>query len=200
MSEFELDAKQIEKRAHDLARSMDRIRSAQADRDDVVVEMKQATRARLELLARALQPLLKEIPENVDLFDFGLSTGEPPRLWIDATTHVRMGRDRRMYELVKDTRLGRTLLAQSSHQEQMAEFVTDYVAERLLERERTLEGEWLFLKQHDFDQNAPSDRKAYPKFASPRTGVRSFIWFMAGIFTTAALMFAWAWFGEFPAP
>ena len=42
---------EIERKVHDLAKAMNRVRSAQADRDDVVVEMKHAKISRLELLA-----------------------------------------------------------------------------------------------------------------------------------------------------
>ena len=57
MSDIELDAKKIEEKVSDLAQAMDRVRNDQAERDDVVVDMKQASHARLELLAQDLQPV-----------------------------------------------------------------------------------------------------------------------------------------------
>ena len=62
-----------------------------ADRTGVVVDLRDAEVARLEILNEALDPLFAEIPEQVDLFDRGISQGETPRLWIDVVAHVRDG-------------------------------------------------------------------------------------------------------------
>jgi len=75
-----------------------------ADRTGVVVELRDAEVARLEILNEALDPLFAQIPEKVDLFDRGVSQGETPRLWIDVVAHVLMGRDKRIYRFVQDTR------------------------------------------------------------------------------------------------
>jgi hypothetical protein len=147
MAETDLDAKQIEAKVQSLAAAMERIKNAQADRDDVVVEMRTASRTRLELLAQALQPLFADLPAGNDQFEFALTSGELPRLWIDMTAFVRLAADRRTFEFVKDTRLGRTLIAASDNRETMARHVADYVAERVLERERIVEGDWLAMKQ-----------------------------------------------------
>ena len=110
----------------------------QAERTGVVVDLHDAEVARLELLNEALDPLFAEIPPEVDLFDRGISRGETPRLWIDAVAHVVMGRDKRVYRFVQDTRYGRKVLAESMHIPEMADAVTKYVAQRLIERERAL--------------------------------------------------------------
>src|SRR3954452_15014732 len=78
-----------------------------AERTGVVVDLHDAEVARLELLNEALDPLFEEVPAGVDLFDRGISRGETPRLWIDAIAHVVMGRDKRVYRFVQDTRYGR---------------------------------------------------------------------------------------------
>ena len=88
-----------------------------AERSGVVVDLRDAEVARLELLNEALDPLFKDIPDNVELFDRGISRGDVPRLWIDVIAHIEMGRDKRQYRFVQDTR---------------------YVARRLVERERAL--------------------------------------------------------------
>ena len=54
-----------------------------ADRTGVVVELRDAEVARLEILNEALDSLFAEVPEQIDLFDRGVSQGETPRLWID---------------------------------------------------------------------------------------------------------------------
>ena len=109
-----------------------------ADRTGVVVELRDAEVARLEILNEALDPLFGQIPEKVDLFDRGVSQGETPRLWIDVVAHVVMGRDKRIYRFVQDTRFGRIVLAESHEVAAMVQAVTDYVARRMVERERAL--------------------------------------------------------------
>ena len=78
-----------------------------ADRTGVVVDLRDAEVARLEILNEALDPLFGQIPDQVDLFDRGISQGDTPRLWIDVVAHVVMGRDKRIYRFVQDTRFGR---------------------------------------------------------------------------------------------
>src|SRR5512146_2743907 len=109
-----------------------------AERSGVVVDLHDADVARLELLNDALDPLFKEIPDDVDLFDRGVSKGDIPRLWIDVVAHVEMGRDKRQYRFVQDTRYGRAVIAETYEVAAMAEAVTRYVARRLVERERAL--------------------------------------------------------------
>lgn len=109
-----------------------------AERSGVVVDLRDAALARLELLNEALDPLFKDVPDNVDLFDRGVSRGDTPRLWIDVVAHVEMGRDRRQYRFVQDTRYGRAVLAESHEIPDIVQAVTKYVARRLVERERAL--------------------------------------------------------------
>jgi hypothetical protein len=109
-----------------------------AERSAVIVDMRDAAVARLELLNDALDPLFKEIPDDVDLFDRGVSKGDIPRLWIDVVAHVEMGRDKRQYRFVQDTRYGRAVLAESYEAPAMADAIKRYVARRLVERERAL--------------------------------------------------------------
>jgi hypothetical protein len=110
----------------------------QAERTGVVVDLQDAEIARLELLNEALDPLFEEIPAETELFDRGISRGETPRLWIDAIAHIGMGRDKRVYRFVQDTRYGRKVLAESMDIAELVEAVTKYLAQRLIERERAL--------------------------------------------------------------
>jgi hypothetical protein len=109
-----------------------------AEKSSVVVDLRDAEVARLELLNDALDPLFEETPPDIDLFDRGISHGDTPRLWIDAIAHVVMGRDKRRYRFVQDTRYGRTVLAESANVADLVEAVTKYLAQRLVERERSL--------------------------------------------------------------
>jgi len=109
-----------------------------AERSAVVVDLRDAEQARLELLNEALDPVFKDIPAGVELFDRGVSEGDVPRLWVDVIAHVEMGRDKRQYRFVQDTRYGRAVLAESYEVSEMVQAVTRYVARRLVERERAL--------------------------------------------------------------
>ena len=109
-----------------------------AERSGVVVDLRDADVARLELLNEALDPLFKDISSDVELFDRGISRGDIPRLWVDVVAHVEMGRDKRQYRFVQDTRYGRAVLAESYEVPVLADAIKRYVARRLVERERAL--------------------------------------------------------------
>src|ERR1700741_1134896 len=96
-----------------LTQAMHQARVEAAERTSVVVDLRDAEVARLELLSEALDPLFAEIPPEVDLFDRGIRAGETPRLWIDPVAHIAMGRDKRSYRFLQDSRIGRHVLAES---------------------------------------------------------------------------------------
>jgi hypothetical protein len=121
-----------------LKESVRKVRIELAERTSVVVDLRDAELARLELLNEALDPLFDEIPPEIELFDRGISRGDTPRLWIDMIACVIMGRDKRRYMFVQDTRFGRKILADSTEIKDIVEAVTHYVASRLVERERAL--------------------------------------------------------------
>jgi hypothetical protein len=118
-----------------------------AERSSVVVDLRDAELARLELLNEALNPLFADVPPEIDLFDRGLSRGEAPRLWIDAVAHVAMGRDKRVYRFLHDSRLGRRVLAESHDIPEIVKAVTTYVARRLVERQHALEADPVLLSR-----------------------------------------------------
>ncbi len=109
-----------------------------AERTSVVVDLRDAEAARLEILNEALDPIFAEIPPGIDLFDRGISRGDTPRLWLDAVVHVMMGHDKRVYRLVQDTSYGRRILEESGEVGPIVDAVTRYIARRLVERERSL--------------------------------------------------------------
>jgi hypothetical protein len=123
---------------HPLKDAVHEARIEAAERSGVVVDMRDADIARLELLNEALDRPFREIPDDVELFDRGVTKGDVPRLWIDVVAHVEMGRDKRQYRFVQDTRYGRAVLAESYEVPALVEAVTRYVARRLVERERAL--------------------------------------------------------------
>ena len=124
-------AKPEEPQPQRLKEALRKARVDQAERTGVVVDLHDAEVARLELLNEALDPVFSEVPAEVDLFDRGISRGETPRLWIDAVAHIDMGRDKRMYRFLQDSRYGRKVLAESVNVPEMVETVTKYLAQRL---------------------------------------------------------------------
>lgn len=115
-----------------------RARVEQAERSDVIAELRRAELVRLDLLFEAFKPILAQVPPQVDLFDAGIAPGERPRLFVDMVAFVEMGHDRRTYRFVQETRNGRLTLAEGERVDMMVEAMTDYVARRLVEREQAL--------------------------------------------------------------
>lgn len=136
------------------------MKNAAADREDVVVEMREASHTRLELLAQELQPVFADVPKDDPRFDLVISNGEQPRLWIDAVAHVVMGRDRRTYRFLCDTRLGRQVLAESADMKPVADQITRYIAERMVERQRRIEGDIEVLPRGQADEEQKPDNAA----------------------------------------
>ncbi len=163
-----------------------------AERTGVIVDLRNAEAARLQLLSDALDPLFAEIPSDVEVFDRGLMPGDPPRLGIDMIAHVAMGRDKRMYRFLQDTRYGRRVLAESAEVSEIAAAVTKYVARRLVERERALAED-----SSPAVQEAPALRlrEAHAALTRARTRRgRIFGAFVLGLVIGAAGLLAAAWF------
>ncbi len=162
---------------------------AAAERSDVVVDMKEAERVRLELLADELKPVFSEVPADDDQFDFVLSSGTRPRLWIDASAHISMGRDKRTYRFVRDTRLGRVVMAESPDIDRIADKVTDYVADRIVERHRMLDGDEAIAL---VDAKRRRTGGTYVQEESSWDGfVTGTLWFLIGALVGGGLVIAW---------
>ena len=116
------------------------VKNGFADRDDVVVDLREAHRMRLELIAAELAPVFADVPSDMENFDFAISVSSEPYAWFDAVSHVAMGRDRRTFRFVRDPRLGRVVLAESTDMKTVAAQVTRYVAERIVEHQRMMDG------------------------------------------------------------
>jgi hypothetical protein len=131
-----------------LREALRQARIESAERTGVIVDLRDAEIARLELLNDSLDPLFNEIADDIELFDRGIARGgETPRLWIDVVAHVDMGRDKRTYRFLLDGRHGRKVLAESAEVAGIADAVTKYVARRIIERERALSDDERMLMQ-----------------------------------------------------
>ena len=184
-----------------LSQAIRDVKNASADREDVVVELREASRTRLELLAAELADVIADIPEDNPQFDFAVSSGLQPRLWIDATAHVAMGRDKRAYRFVRDSRVGRVVLAESTEMKPVVEQITRYVAERIVERQRMLDGIAEPLPKPAAAESAeparvvsapPSQEGSWGAFFSGLTLV------LLGAVAGAVAILAWLW-DKFPA-
>ena len=122
----------------DLAAAVRRARLENAERSEAIADLREIEAGRLALLESALKPVVRQAPPGVDMFDLTLTQGERPRLFIDMVAFVDMGRDRRTYRFFQDTLHGRVLIAESRQIDRIVLAVTNYVARRLVERERAL--------------------------------------------------------------
>src|SRR5262245_10250180 len=180
-----MDEKPEGRPAPRLKEAMRQARIDVAERSAVIVDMRNAEIARLQLLNEALEPLFADIPAEVDLFDRGVTSGDPPRLWVDMIAHVVMGRDKRTYRFLQDTRYGRRVLAESGEIAEMRDAITQYVARRMVERERLLEGDSALIAQESLLAAARRRRRRW----------RVFVSFVIGLIAGASTLFTIAWFG-----
>lgn len=180
-----------------LSDAIRRVRTAEAERSDVVVELRDADRARLELLADELKSVFAEVPEDNETFLFSVAEGTPPRLWIDMTAFVAMARDRRTYRFLKDTRLGRSVILETADIADIADCVTNYVAERIIERERSIEGDWLIKRAMREERQPKRTARQIIAAATSSPDARNMGWivaaFLFGLLVGVAALLGWAW-------
>lgn len=142
-----------------LTSALRRARAQNAERADAVGDLRGAELGRLELLRERLAPVFAAVPADCDLFDPGLAPGERPRLFIDMLGFIEMDRDRRTFRFFQDTRHGRNLIGATDDAERMTTMVADYVAHRLVEREKALASDMLYrAHKPDEDARAPLPR------------------------------------------
>ncbi len=185
-----------------LTDAMRKVRIAEADRADGFVDLQEAERARLEMLADELRDVFAEVPSEDEQFIFSVSGGSQARLWIDMTAFVVVARDRRTYRFLKDTRLGRTVILESPSIDDVADTITNYVAERIIERDRAIEGDWLTKRIKQDAKRRPdplADVEAPPAFRRQRRVLdgKAAGWVVAGFLggillgVIGVLIYAW---------
>ena len=149
----------------ELAAAVRRARIENAERAEAITDLREIEAARLALLESALRPVVAQAPPGVDLFDLALASGDHPRLFIDMIAFIDMARDRRTYRFYQDTRHGRVLIAETSSIDKVVAAVTNYVARRLVERERALASNTGDGEAHATTNGAP---RAWPIAAAPK--------------------------------
>jgi hypothetical protein len=164
-----------------------------------VADLRAAEIVRLELLADAIAPVLAQAPEDCDLFDLAVSPGERPRLFIDCIGFVEMDRDRRTYRFLQDTRHARIVLCESAEIDEIVEAATNYVAHRLIEREKALAidyasgGAAKVVREATAKKPAPASGKAFEAFLFLIELIGS-----VAFFSLAAVIIMWAYRTYFP--
>ncbi len=156
----------------DLAAAIRRARVENAARAEAIADLREIEIGRLTLLESALKPVVGQAPPGVDMFDLALARGDHPRLFVDMIAFVDMAHDRRTYRFHQDTRNGRVLIAESMSIDAIAAAVANYVARRLIERERALATDWRETQAPEADQKAPQAEANGPR-ARPIAGGRA---------------------------
>ena len=180
----------------DLKEAVRRARLDDADRAAAQAELRSADYIRLEILSDALAPIFAQVPAEVALFDHGLVAGEHPRLHVDILAYVEMAADKRRYRFVQDARWGQRVIAESDDIRAIIQAVTDYVALRLVEREKALAAAEPLRSPHGPAVVAEPPRPAAvaPTRAErppPGEGAsQALLWFVLGAITGAAGLLA----------
>lgn len=157
----------------DLRAALRKARMESAERSGVLVELRTAELGRLDLLRQELEPVFAQVPKEIDLFDAAILPGDPARLFVDVIGFVEMGHDKRTYRFFQDTRYGRKTIAESQDLEVMVQAVTDYVARRIIEREKALAANTLLEADKDGETPAPAPLPATEEAPAPAAATTS---------------------------
>ena len=187
-----------ERRLADVVRE---IKIREADRLDAAERDNEVARGRLELLADELDGVFEEAGGEEEGFDFSISHGPAPRLWVDAATHVSVAADGETFRVLRDGRGGRTVLAETDDVDEAADAVTRYVATRSLERERLFDAASTPEALRREARPAPFGAAAASAGATTSGAVaarrlsragrlaRALLWFLLGMVAGGALLF-----------
>lgn len=165
--------KQTESSSRSLKAALSKARLVQAERNDAVADLRAAETARLDMLADEVAPIFKELPDGYD-FEGVVSAGTRPRLWIDMLSFVAMAEDKRTYRFMKDTRLGRDLIFESEDIALTADKITEYLAHRVLERDRALEAQKMERVSEEEDDTATDLEKETVSLKKPQKKLDEF--------------------------
>ncbi len=197
----------------DLHASLWRARIEDSERSRAVAELRGAEIARLQMLHELLKPVFAELPPDADLFDQGLLPGEKPRLYVDMVAFVEMGRDRRTFRFIQDTRRGRAVIGETDGVNLMALLVTEYLARRLVERDKMLADEMARLApkppaappRRPVPAAEPAPQRQEPPPRAPRAAAAAavaapitdqVIAFTGGMVAGAGAVFLYAWWAS----
>jgi hypothetical protein len=170
-------------------------RAETAERSAVIVDLRGAEMARLDLLKSRIEPVLQDLPKQVEMFDLGIVRGDPARLFIDMVAFVELASDRRSFHFVQDTRYGRVVLLETGSMDEVAQAVTDYIGRRLVEREMALAADTLTISTVAANQNSATAKAAAQVDRSVKgLSAAVFAAFALGAVAGSAGILAFGWF------
>jgi hypothetical protein len=196
----------LDQRMASLALALRRARVESAEKSASVADLRAAEIGRLEILADALAPIIDQTPKDCDIFDLAISPGERPRLFIDQIGFIEMDRDQRTYRFLQDTRHGRILLCESDSLDDVVDSATDYIAHRLIEREKALAVDYasggalrsLRVRKAETGRPAPRGEATWPASAFRDKAFQAFLFVVeflgsAAFFGLLAIILLWAY-------
>jgi len=167
-----------------LREAIHKARLEEAERLDATADTRDGEMARLELLKAELETVFAEIPQSDDRFNLVLAPSRPARLWIDLFTYVAVDDGSGAYLFIRNSENGRRTLFSANTVAEMADRITDYMAQEIVRRER-MEAALL---------EAPPRQKAVIEHESSGPGMGIVLSaFIIGVITGAAGLFAAVW-------
>ena len=131
-----------------------------------------------------LETVFAEIPQNDDRFNLVLSPSRPARLWIDLFTYVAIDDSSGAYLFIRNSENGRRTLFSANNVAEMADRITNYMAQEIVRRERM---------EQALLETAPRQKAVIEAEGSgPGTGI-VLAAFIIGVITGAAGLFAAVW-------
>ena len=119
-----------------LEEALQRARASQAEFLDAKANVSDLRFLRLEALAEEMASITRG-QTGLDVFmTLKAIPGDPPRLIVDASSHVVMEPDPRTYMLIHDGPEERKILCETESRREIEEKLTEYVAHRIVEQER----------------------------------------------------------------
>jgi hypothetical protein len=115
-------------------------RLAESAQLESILNLRDAKSLRLETLRTALVPLVSGHAAAMKLFELNVQSGANPRLWIDLISSVVMEPDPRTYRLVQDHDGQRETLFESGELQETVDFLTRYLAHRIVLHDRAAAG------------------------------------------------------------
>ncbi len=111
-------------------------RASDADYLDSRAKVSDLRFLRLDALREEIAKILGQEKGAEDLFSLNALPGDPPRLIIDAASHVVMEPDPRTYTFILDGPEARQVLCETDERREIESKVTEYIAHRILEQQR----------------------------------------------------------------
>lgn len=174
------------KKQRSLEQAIQQIRISEADQSDAVSELRDMALVQLSRLDEELSSVTAGVKDR-ERFPLAILPGDPPRFWVDMTSHVVMHRDQLTYRFLRDTSLGRIVLMETDRVEDVADRITQVLARRTIELEKAKESDLLLAKLGASPELYSRERRR-----SARRGALG--GFLLGLICGAAGLMSYAWF------